>query len=59
MDTLINYGLFYKFDGDNITITTNNTGGITVNITTNNGTYTFNINGTKRTGTGNFTIAQS
>ena len=58
-DTSITDGLFFKFDGDNITITTNNTGGITVHITTNNGTYTFNINGTRRQGTIDFTVVQS
>ena len=58
-DTSISDGLFFKFDGDNITITTNNTGGITVHITTNNGTYTFNINGTRRQGTIDFTVVQS
>jgi len=51
LDSSKTEGVFYKFNGDDITITTNNTGGITVYITTNSPTYTFKINRTQRTGT--------
>jgi len=40
---------YYKFTGDNITVTTNDTGEITVYITKRDTNYTFIINGTART----------